>query len=614
MPFKEDVNSFRERVNLKIYGGKSLTLRIFRILSTLFSLSALGVALYYYGYPQTMETKELVFDFFRSFFVFYILHFAVRYFFDFHPSQFFKDHWLETILTGILLIEGMSDLLTGELLISALFKSLGIYSFSDLTAVGVILYILVGVLFDFTQSTRTFIQRKKLHPATIFISIFVTIILLGTGMLMLPEMTVDGIGMNTLDALFTSTSATCVTGLIVEDTATFFTFKGQLVILSLIKLGGLNIISFAAFMALFIKLGIGVKQHELIEDFMNKQSILSNDGLFGRIFFLALFIEILGSIGIFALWPDTIPFENLGEKIFHSIFHSISAFNNAGFSLFTENLAIEEAQKSFPLFALIGLLIVVGGLGMTALRDMFSFELLRERLSKPWKTYTISTKIALYTSIGLTIAGLIVFLGLEHNNTLDQYDWTGKTIHALFSSITTRTAGFNTINFGELSMATLLFVMLLMFIGASPGSTGGGIKTTTFFVLISSTIATLQGKKNIEFAKRSIPSDIVYKAFSVLVFSLAGIMIGTFILSITEAHILEDHGRGLIDLLFEEISAFSTVGLSMGITESLSNPGKLVIILSMFVGRIGTLTLGFALARNLSDLKYKYPNAHLMVG
>jgi len=612
--FRDQINEFREKINLKIYGSKTVVLRGFQILGTLFSISAVLVALYYYGYPQTAASTSNVFAFFRAFFVFYILHFSARFFYHFQPSSFFKDHWLETILTGILIVEGASDFITGHLFIARLFESFGIQNFSDLSAIGIVLYMFIGILFDFSQSTKNFIRQKKLHPATIFISIFIIIILLGTGMLMLPEMTVDGLGMNLLDALFTSTSATCVTGLIVQDTATFFTFKGQLVILCLIKLGGLNIISFAAFMAFFIKLGIGVKQHELIEDFINKRNMLNKDAMFGQIFIAALTIEILGSLGIFLLWPENLPVGSLGEKIFHSIFHSISAFNNAGFSLFSNNLDEAFLSKSLPLFALIGFLVFVGGLGMTTLNDLFSFSRLRERLNRPWKTYTISTKIVLYTSIGLVLFGAISILLLEWDKSLAGKDTFSKIIHSVFSSITARTAGFNTLDFNDFAVPTLLLIVFLMFVGASPGSTGGGIKTTTFFVLISSTIATFQGKKNIEFRKRTIPTELVYKAFSVLVFSFGGILVGTFVLSVTEHSILIQEGRDIMDLLFEEVSAFSTVGLSTGITQSLSDPGKLVIILSMFVGRIGTLTLGFALARNLSDLKYKYPDAHLVIG
>ena len=612
---KDRFNAFREKANIVLYNSKDRVLRIFRLLSILVSLFALGIVTYYFGYPLNENEDRQIFNLIECSFGFYILHFLVRYIYDFHPKQFLRNNLVEAVIIGTLLIEGASNIIYGNFLLKSLFTYLGVNSFSDISTAFVLVYLLSAALTDLFRSSSNFNKKSiKLHPSFIFISIFILLISVGTGILMLPEMTSDGRGMDFLNALFTSTSATCVTGLIVEDTATFFTFKGQFIIMLLIKLGGLNIIAFASFMSLFSKFGFGVKHHEIIEDFVNKESMLSSKGMFGKIVSVTLAIEFIGALVIFFSWGPGVEFATLGDQIFHSTFHSISAFNNAGFSTFTNGVANTLLENQFILHVALIILVFFGGLGLPTIIELFNVNQLRNRLKYPWKKLSVSSRINLYMGLALSIGGAVLIFFLEYDYLLAKYNSMEKAITALFSSVTTRTAGFNTVDFGDFGYPALLLIMFLMFVGASSSSTSGGIKTSTLFVVIASNIATITGRKHIEFSKRTIPAETVSKAYAIVLYAIGLILLSTFLLSISEANLLKSNEFSLIDLFFEELSAFSTVGLSLGVTPLLSIGGKTIIIISMFVGRIGTLTFAFLIGRNLAALKYQYPEENIPVG
>ena len=309
---------------------------------------------------------------------------------------------------------------------------------------------------------------------------------------MMPEMTTSGSGMGALDALFTSTSATCVTGLMVEDTMTFFTFKGQIVILILIQLGGLNVIAFASFLALAARFGVSVIQHDVIEDFVNKDSFLSGKNTLRRVISWCLSIELIGAVALAAAWSHKVEFTSLGERIFSSIFHSVSAFNNAGITLFTDGLANETVSTNWATHWIVTILVFVGALGMVALFDIFDPSNLRERKKAPWKGLGFATKIALYFSLILVVIGAVAFALLEWNGVMNGMSGFGKFTTSVFQSVT-RTSGFNTIDMGSVGIPMLFLLIVLMFIGASSSSTGGGIKTSTFSVVLSDVWRTVRG-------------------------------------------------------------------------------------------------------------------------
>ncbi|MCH2197146.1 MAG: hypothetical protein MK081_00050 [Flavobacteriales bacterium] len=607
-----DFRQLRERVNLFLYDNKSNVLRVGRILNVIVSLIAMSSLVYYYGFQHDQATEEMLLGVIKMSFVFYVLHFVLRFIYSFQPIDFLRKNWFEGIIMFLLTVEGISYNVFDFLLLEKLALAFGFNSFTDLSALFIQLYILAVVLIGIGRGGGA-MTRFKLNPAVIFITSFAVIIFVGTGLLMLPEMTVPDGGMNVLDALFTSTSATCVTGLMVEDTPTFFTFKGQVVLLILIKLGGLNIIAFGSFLVLASRFGLRVKQHDVIEDFVNNDSHLSAESMLGKVIIWSTGMEILGAIMMFIFWDEAIPFESNGQRAFYSIFHSVSAFNNAGISLFTDGLYNEAVRFNFYIHWLVTILVFFGALGMVAVFDLFDPQNLRERMRAPWKRIGFMTKIALYFSIGLVIIGSVGYYIMEYNGTLAGYNQFGKITTAVFQSVT-RTSGFNTVDFGSVGVPSLFMLIVLMFIGSSSSSTGGGIKTSTLAIVGADIWSTIRGASNTELFKRTISPLLKSRAYSVLVFFLIFDVIGIFALSISESHILANPNYDIIDLAFEEVSALGTVGLSTGITSLLSPFGKLVIIASMFVGRVGTLTVAFAVGVNLISKNYRYPEGHTMVG
>lgn len=480
---------------------------------------------------------------------------------------------------------------------------------------------IVFLLTLFDLSGRLYkLNRQTLHPALVFALSFVVLICFGSLLLMTPKATVNGIGF--LDALFTATSAVCVTGLAVLDTGKDFTYLGQIVILCLIQFGALGMLSFTSLFALFFK-GFGSFATRLnIKDMINADSI---QGTFKRLIQIILFVLLLEAIGaILVFFSLEQSFGTFNERLFFSIFHAISAFCNAGFSTLSNSLYEEGFRYNYQLHLIIGLLIVFGGLGYGVAINIYQYAknwLLygsyhvfryswRKRAQKTKPHLALNTKIVLYTSLVLIVFGGVLFYLLEMDNSLHEHTGLGKAITALFGSITTRTAGFNTVDTGSLTLPTIMIVLLLMWIGASPGSTGGGIKTTTFAVATFNIVQQVFGYKNISIGYRRISPKALQRATSIISLSLISIGTSTFLLLQFDEHL------GVMEVAFEAFSAFSTVGLSMGITEELSASSKVVIILTMFIGRVGLLTLLTGMVRQLYTYKYspiEYPEEEILI-
>ncbi len=606
------LRALRERINLLIYDSKPKVLRVLRIISFLISLLALGTLVYYYGFPRLQGSADWSLRVIQGSFIFYVLQYLLRIFYDFAPLKFIRRTWFEGTLMVLLIVEGLSYNLFDVLLIESFFVGIGIRSFPAFSTLIIQLILLIVVGVEIGKSTNI-IPNFKIHPARLFMISFGVLITFGTGMLMLPEMTVEPGGMGFVDALFTSTSASCVTGLIVVDTGTYFTFKGHFIILLLMKLGGLNIVAFAALLAFLNKWGVGVQHHSILEDLITRDSIFGSKGLFSRILGLSLIIEFIGCLAVYVVIEPSWELDTVGDKVFFAVFHSVSAFNNAGFSTFTNGMYNEVMQSAYLFHFFVTVLMFVGALGFTTMFDLGSWKKLRDRLKNPWKRPMLSTRIALYVYIGLAVIGMAAFYLLEYRNTLEGQNVVEGLITAAFQSISARSAGLNTVDVHALAVPTIILLVFLMFVGGNSYSTAGGIKTSTFALILLSVWSTIRGKRNIELFRRTLPQDDLLKAYSVLLFSIGGILTGIFVLSITEAHILEMPGRNLADLIFEEVSAFSTCGLSTGITSDLSTAGKIVLILSMYIGRLGTLTIAFALSKTVSA-QYKYPDEHILVG
>ncbi|MGG0175924.1 TrkH family potassium uptake protein [Gottfriedia acidiceleris] len=446
-------------------------------------------------------------------------------------------------------------------------------------------------------------MKKKLEPSLdpskVLVIGFALIIVLGSILLTLPIATVDGKGLNWLDALFTSTSATCVTGLVVVDTGTTFTLFGQLVLLSLIQLGGLGFMTFATFFAVLLGKRISLKERLLLQEALNNLSIAGIVRLVKRIFIFTIVIELVGGIILAIRFSFDMP---IRKAIYFGLFHSVSNFNNAGFDLMGGFKSLTGYVADPTVTIVVCLLITLGGIGFIVMNELYEY--------KETGFLSLHTKVVLQTSIYLLVLGtvLIFFLELHNPKTLQPLSWTGKFLGSLYQSVTPRTAGSNTLNIPDLTQPTLFIIIILMFIGASPGSTGGGIKTTTFATLLGAVRSQIKGKEDVVFFKRSIMYDTIYKALTVTVCGLLIVIFVTMILTITE------HGKDFLMILFEATSAFGTVGLSMGLTPDLTPIGRILIILTMFAGRVGPLTIAFAVTLRRTSDPFKRPKGKIMIG
>ncbi len=604
-------SQFREKANLLLFKSKEKVLGAFKGLSIAVTLLAIGTMIWIYGFRLTDEDKQVALYIIKGSFLFYIIHYLTRIVYDFHPVDFLKKTWFEGVMMSLLLIEGISSSLFDTLLLENIFKSIGLSGFAGFSTVIIQVYFLIVVINEFLRNSD-FLPRIKLNPAIIFVLSFVTIIMGGTFLLMLPEMTTNGISF--IDALFTSTSATCVTGLMTLDAHTAFTFKGQFVILALIKLGGTNIIAFGGFLSLMSKVGVGIRHHQVIEGFVAKNNILSASGMLGKVLLWTLMIELGGAAAMYYLWDPNIQWYDNGERLFYSIFHSMSAFNNAGISLFTDGLYNEAVRYNYLVHWVVAIQIFLGALGILAIFDLFQPEKLRLRLKYPWKQIDFSTKIALYVSLWLVAIGAVFIYFTERNGTLAGHSLFGQITGAVFQSITPRTAGYNTVNYAALSVPTVMMMIALMYIGASSTSTGGGIKTSSLAIIWADVRAVMTGQERAVLWKRTIGASLKSSAYSIAIIYVVMNFIGTILLSFTEWQILSMPQFDLMDLAFEQVSAFSTVGLSLGITGILSEAGKYILVASMFVGRVGTFTIAFALAGKFAQQKFKYPEAETIVG
>ncbi|MCF6166970.1 potassium transporter TrkG [Lutibacter sp.] len=457
--------------------------------------------------------------------------------------------------------------------------------------------------------------KEKLNPAQLFVLSFFTIILIGSVLLMLPKSTYNGISF--VNALFTSTSAVCVTGLIVVDTGTYFTHFGQVILIILMQLGGLGIMTFASFFSYFFKGVSSYKNQLMLSDMTNSEKIAEVFSIIKKIVLVTFSIEAIGGILIFrSLSPSLIP--GLNNRIFFSIFHTVSGFCNAGFSTLTNNLYEVGYRFNYPLHIVIAFLIILGGIGFPIIFNFFKYirhliikriKLLENHKSAvyvPW-VININTKLVVITSTLLIIFGMLLFYVLEFNHSLANQGEFGKMVGAFFAAVTPRTAGFNTINMNSLQAPTILLIIFLMWVGASPASTGGGIKTSTFAIATLNIFSIARRKNKTEIFHREIAAISIKRAFAVISLSLIVIGLAVFLIAIF------DGDKNMMAIIFECFSAFSTVGLSLGITSSLTDASKIILVLTMFIGRVGMLTLLISFLKKVTHTKYRHPTEEILI-
>lgn len=449
-------------------------------------------------------------------------------------------------------------------------------------------------------------KLNAFHPATILLLSYLGAIVVGTGLLLLPAATVSN-QIDFIDAVFTATSAVCVTGLIVVDTGSYFTSFGQWVILILIQLGGLGIMTVTVMLFQMIGKRIFFQQRMALQEVFSHTPRADIYKLLRSIFVFTALVEILGAVLLFFYWlPDYPP----SRALFLSTFHSISAFCNAGFSLFATSFTSESASLKFNV--IICGLIILGGLGFPVV-----YELYRRRRAPGAERprLSVQAKTVLLTSGLLVVGGALIFF-LSEIRSHDPMDTGERLLVSIFQSVTCRTAGFNTLDMVSLNSASLVLMMFLMFFGASPGSCGGGVKTTTLAVLATFSLSRLKRHGRVNMFKRSIPTDTVSKCISMLLLSV-GIIFSALILILffDPAHGGDIGGqRKFLSYLFEVVSAFGTVGLSMGITPDLNSFGKSIIVVVMIIGRVGIPVFTYLIAGPSSPKGIEYAEENLMIG
>lgn len=451
-----------------------------------------------------------------------------------------------------------------------------------------------------TPSKPTF-DIYKFTPAQIVLFTFASAILISALILMLPVSAAPGKSISFVDALFMTTSATCVTGLSTISLASDLSVFGQMVLLVMIQIGGLGIMTLSSSMAVLLGKSVNMKERVVLQGILDAQSL---DDLYNMV------IDILRYTFIIETWGGillTIGFSmegfEFGQALYFGFFHSVSAFCNAGLALFDNNL---ESFANKPLIhGTIAALIVLGGLGFVVLKEMKQVINRKKNI----KMLSLHSKTVLLVSAMLIVSGAVIIFFSDFTNALDSYNLFEKTQVALFQSITTRTAGFNTIPLGQLNSYTIYVMIIYMFIGASPGSTGGGLKTTTVAILFQSVKATLKGRSQVNLLGWRVPDILVVRSTALALISI--ILVAIFIF----AMLYFEPTQGFLPLCFEVVSAFGTVGLSLGLTPQLTVAGKLVISLLMYIGRVGPLTLVLALGEDSqSSGKVLYPEGRIMIG
>ncbi len=485
----------------------------------------------------------------------------------------------------------------------------------------VALYLIIDVTIKFFMGSVRLAAGGK-DPTRVLVASFIVLILTGAILLMLPKATPGRGSLPFVDALFTSTSATCVTGLAVKDTGSNFTLMGQLVILALIQLGGLGIVILGAVLALLLGQALSVRETVAMQDLLSESTL----GRIGRmvvfVFVATALIELTGAVALLPMW-QTVPSPalDLHQQWYYSIFHAISAFCNAGFGLCSDSLV--RYNRCWGVYVVICPLIVLGGLGFGVLYDLGGIALDRTlglcrrfvggrcfRVPPAPRRMWLQTKIVLVMTACLIVGGMLALFAFERLTNFGPTARNFSLLDALFQSITARTAGFNSVNIGALSDASKFILILLMLIGGSPGGTAGGVKTVTFMVVIMAVVATLRRRDDVEIFNRSVSLLIVRRAITVAVLFVIVLFGATLVLCITEA---SNHFT-MMQIFFEVASALGTVGLSTGITPALTTAGKLIMILVMLTGRLGPLTLLAALAFNAKSVRYNYPNEAIVVG
>lgn len=474
------------------------------------------------------------------------------------------------------------------------------------------LLVLLVFVREFAERKVTF-SRAVLNPAQLLFLSYFFMISIGVFLLLLPTSTTNGIAF--IDAVFTSTSAVCITGLTSVNVSEVFTTFGQVVLLMLFQIGALGLLTFASYFSYFFKGGVSYESQLMLGDITSSEKIGEVVSILKRILVITLSIELLATLFIY-LSLDEQFFEDSWSMLFFSVFHAVSAFCNAGFSTISDGFYQTELRFNYALQIVVLITFLLGSLGFPIVANTIKY--LRYKLGtifhsrkqknvyKPW-VLNLNSRISLITTMALLLIGFVFFYILEYNNTLAEFDAFGKVVNAMFSAATPRSAGFSTIDMTAVSFSSIMLILFLMWVGGAPISTGGGIKTSTFAIATLNILSLAKGKSRIEIFRRELSNNSVMRAFATISLSLIMIGLGIMVLAYLEPE------KDIMKITFECFSAYSTVGLSLGITGDLSAAGKIVICVLMLVGRISMLSIVIAVFKKVKQHSYRYPKEEMLI-
>lgn len=561
--------------------------------------------IYDFGFIDRGIEFQIITDVYRSYISIYLFLAVIRIFFNFfHQEKSVRQKKIEFLLCILFYIAGVvMDK-----------KQLGLES-QLLNYHHYFIYPVFLLTFFYSISKNAInFYNKNLNPAFLLVFTFFVLSGIGTLCLKLPNATHDGISF--INSLFTSVSAVCITGLNVVDTAATFTFLGQWIIMILMQLGGLGVMTFAGLLGKMFATGVSFQQQMILKDTILGDRLSEVMDTIYKIIFITFLVEGIGMLGIYLTTLD-FPFENFGYRIFFSAFHSISAFCNAGFVLAENGMLHPYLANNYSFQSVIAILYIFGGIGFPVVFAFYSqiknfinsqihYWILKKRYLQKVNSLSVNSKLMIITTVVLTIISIGAISFLEWNNTLSEHHTIGKFIGIFFSATTPRSAGFNMIDMTQITYPTALFYMLMMWIGSSPGGTGGGIKTTTFSVAVMNLWTIAKGEERVVLFGREVSQDSLRRAFSII--SLSIVLMGLFTFLVYSF----DGELELINIVFEVFSALNNCGLSLGHTGEYTDESKFILSIAMFVGRVGTLTLLSAFLYKKRKNNYQYPSQDII--
>lgn len=583
-------HTLRENYKFLIWDHIDKVHNTLRWIGIFVSFFTMGVIAFYYGFPQTSTSMLTCKTLIHCSLIFYIIKYLTCAFFSTHAFQYIRKNKLEGVVILCIINWFFFTYISPSHSGTGISVS-DISDISDITMLLIQIYFFFMMMFELSNMGQLF-NRFHFGPRGWMVCSFLLLISTGTVLLMLPEMTTHGIGF--FDALFTATSASTITGLTVVSTAADFTRKGQMVLLLLMQLGGINIICFATFLSTSYK-ETKLRSQSVMKEILNT-SYSGSRTMLRTILIYTFIFELLGFILFFLYWNHNHYYSNsISQNILLSAFHAVASFNNSGISIVDGGMMNPIYSQDYYVQTVTILLFTLGSLGFVTLHDLISNHFHRYRGKSYWKQLKVTTRITLGMTGLLIVVGTVCFFFFEKNYSLENASFGKRMMDSFFMASSSRSCGFNTLNTNLLSLPTLLLFICLMFIGSSPTSTGGGIKVTTFYILLRSIGATIKGKKEVTISNRSIPGHLIDKSYTVAMLAI-GLMIGSVLLLS-----ISDPQFSLEQILFETTSALGNVGMSVNISSGLSAFGKCILIMLMFIGRITILTMAISVSRKASQ-------------